>query len=396
MTLMQLTKRRDAATTVTSDSKPKRPPKRWKRVVKWTLATIFVALIVCGFVAYWTSTNDCDRNAAKPPNPMQAVVHCQYGITNLKVQEIEKPTPADDQVLVRVRAASLNPLDGHFVRGMWLARLMGGGLRKPKDTRLGVDYAGTVEAVGKNVTNLKPGDEVFGGRTGALAQYVCARADRAIALKPANITFEQAGSVAVAAITALQGLRDKGHVQAGQKVLINGASGGVGTFAVQIAKSLGADVTGVCSTRNLDLVRSIGADHVIDYTKEDFTKGDQRYDMIFDNVQNHTFSERRRVLTPNGICVNAGLGGAGWRADTQTHLIRSFTSPLMSKFTSQKFRFFIAQLNHQDLALLADLMQSGKVTPVIDRNYKSLNDVQDALAYLEQGHARGKVVLTVE
>jgi NADPH:quinone reductase-like Zn-dependent oxidoreductase len=327
---------------------------------------------------------------------MKAIVYCDYGITNLKLQEIEKPTPADDQVLVRVRAASLNPLDGHFVRGMWLARVMGGGLRKPKDTRLGVDYAGTVEAVGKNVTQFKPGDEVFGGRTGALAQYICARADRAVALKPSNMTFEQAGSVAVAAITALQGLRDIGQLQAGQKVLINGASGGVGTFAVQIAKSLGAEVTGVCSTRNLDLVRSIGADHVIDYTKQDFTKSDVRYDVIFDNVQNHTFSERRRVLTPNGICVNAGLGGAGWHADTQTHLVRSFTTPLMSKFTSQKFCFFIAQLNHQDLALLADLMQSGKVTPVIDRNYKSLTDVQDALAYLEQGHARGKVVLTVE
>ena len=376
--------------------KAKRPGKRWKRVLKWTFGTIFVALILWGFVAYWTSTNDCDRNTATPGNSMKAVVYCDYGITNLKLQEIEKPAPTDDQVLVRVRAASLNPLDGHFVRGMWLARLMGGGLRKPKDTRLGVDYAGTVEAVGKNVTQFKPGDEVFGGRTGSLAQYVCARADRAIALKPANMTFEQAGSVAVAAITALQGLRDKGHVQAGQKVLINGASGGVGTFAVQIAKSLGAEVTGVCSTRNLDLVRSIGADHVIDYTKEDFTKGNQRYDVIFDNVQNHTFSDRRRVLSPNGICVLAGLGGAGWHEDTWTHLVRSFTTPLMSKFTSQKFSFYISQLNHNDLALLGDLMQSGKVTPVIDRTYKSLGEVQDALAYLEQGHARGKVVITVD
>ncbi|PYK31868.1 MAG: alcohol dehydrogenase [Verrucomicrobia bacterium] len=327
---------------------------------------------------------------------MKAVVYCDYGISNLRLQEIEKPNPTDDQVLVRVHAASLNPLDGHFVRGMLLARLMGAGLRKPKDTRLGVDYAGTVEAVGKNVTNFKPGDEVFGGRTGSLAQYVCARADRAIALKPANMTFEQAGSVAVAGITALQGLRDNGHVQAGQKVLINGASGGVGTFAVQIAKSLGAEVTGVCSTRNLDLVRSIGADHVIDYTKEDFTKSGQRYDVIFDNVQNHTFSERRRVLTPNGICVLAGLGGAGWHEDTWTHLVRSFTTPLMSKFTSQKFSFYISQLNHNDLAWLGDRMQSGKVTPVIDRNYKSLNDVRDALAYLEQGHAHGKVVISVE
>lgn len=377
-------------------SPAKRPRKRWKRVLKWTVCTIFVALIIWGFVAYWTSTNDCERNAASPANPMKAVVYCDYGINNLNVQEIEKPTPTDDQVLVRVHAASLNPLDGHFVRGMWLARLMGGGLRKPKDTRLGVDYAGTVEAVGKNVTQFKPGDEVFGGRNGALAQYICPRADRAIALKPANMSFEQASSVGVAAITALQGLRDKGHVQAGQKVLINGASGGVGTFAVQIAKSLGADVTGVCSTRNVDLVRSLGADHVIDYTKEDFTKGDRRYDVIFDNVQNHTFSERRSVLTPNGICVLVGLGGAGWHADTQTHLIRSFTTPLMSKFTNQKFTFFVAQLNHDDLAFLGDLMQSGKVTPVIDKTYKSLGEVKDGLEYLEGGHARGKVVIAVE
>jgi len=377
-------------------SPAKRPRKRWKRVLKWTVCTIFVALIIWGFVAYWTSTNDCERNAASPANPMKAVVYCDYGINNLNVQEIEKPTPTDDQVLVRVHAASLNPLDGHFVRGMWLARLMGGGLRKPKDTRLGVDYAGTVEAVGKNVTQFKPGDEVFGGRNGALSQYICPRADRAIALKPANMSFEQASSVGVAAITALQGLRDKGHVQAGQKVLINGASGGVGTFAVQIAKSLGADVTGVCSTRNVDLVRSLGADHVIDYTKEDFTKGDRRYDVIFDNVQNHTFSERRSVLTPNGICVLVGLGGAGWHADTQTHLIRSFTTPLMSKFTNQKFTFFVAQLNHDDLAFLGDLMQSGKVTPVIDKTYKSLGEVKDGLEYLEGGHARGKVVIAVE
>ena len=369
-----------------------------KRVLKWITGAILVLLLLgflVGFIAYWRSTNDCGHSAA-PANPMKAIAYCDYGITNLKLQEIEKPIPTDDQVLVRVRAASLNPLDGHFVRGMWLMRLMGGGLRKPKDTRLGVDYAGTVEAVGKNVTQFKPGDEVFGGRNGALAQYICPRADRAIALKPANITFEQAGSVGIAGITALQGLRDKGHVRAGQKVLINGASGGVGTFAVQIAKSLGAEVTGVCSTRNIDLVKSLGADHVIDYTKEDFTKGDQRYDVIFDNVQNHTFSERRRVLTPNGICVLVGLGGAGWREDTLTHLIRSFTTPLMSKFTSQKFGFFVAQLNHDDLAFFADLMQSGKVTPVIDRTYKSLGEVQDALEYLEGGHARGKVVLAVE
>ena len=371
-----------------------------KRILKWTLRIVMVALLCAGiaiFIAYWRSTNDCQRQSVAPRSPMKAVVHCEYGKPDvLQVKEIEKPTPDDTQLLVRVRAASLNPLDGHMMRGMLLARLMGNGLRKPKDTRIGVDYSGVVEAVGKNVTQYKVGDEVFGGRNGALAQYVCAKADRGVALKPANLTFEEAGSIAVAGTTALQGLRDVGRVQARQKVLVNGASGGVGTFAVQIAKAMGAEVTGVCSTRNVDLVKSLGADHVIDYTKEDFTRGDQRYDVIFDNVQNHSFSERRHVLAPNGVCVLAGIGGAGWHEDTGTHIARSFTTPLMSKFTSQKFKFFIAELNHNDLAYLDDLMQSGKMKPVIDRTYKSLSETPQALAYLEQGHSRGKVVITVE
>jgi NADPH:quinone reductase-like Zn-dependent oxidoreductase len=394
---MQRIRRRDEVRTMNDKPKAKRPRKRWKRVVKWTLGTIFVVLILWGFIAYWTSTNDCERYSGAPTDPIKAILKCDYGTPDvLQVKDIEKPKPDDTQILVRVRAASLNPLDGHFVRGMLLARVMGGGLRKPKDTRVGVDYAGVIEAVGKNVTQYKVGDEVFGGRTGALAQYVCAKANRAVALKPATVTFEEAGSIAVAGITALQGLRDVGHVQPGQKVLINGASGGVGTFAVQIAKAMGAEVTGVCSTRNIDLVKSLGADHVIDYTKEDFTKGDQRYDVLFDNIQNHSFSERRRVLAPNSICLNVGLGGAGWHEDSWLHLVRSFTTPLMSKFTSQKFKFFIAELNHNDLAYLADLMQSGKMKPVIDRTYKSLTETPQALAYLEQGHARGKVVIIVE
>jgi NADPH:quinone reductase-like Zn-dependent oxidoreductase len=371
-----------------------------KRIVRWTLRIVLIALLFAGmaiFIAYWRSSNDCQRQSAAPANPMKAVVHCEYGTPDvLEVRDIEKPAPDAMQLLVRVRAASVNPLDGHMMRGILLARLMGNGLRKPKDTRIGVDYSGVVEAIGKNVTQYKVGDEVFGGRNGALAQYICPRADRGIALKPANLTFEEAGSIAVAGITALQGLRDVGHVRARQKVLVNGASGGVGTFAVQIAKALGAEVTGVCSTRNIDLVKSIGADHVIDYTKEDFTNGDQHYDVIFDNVQNHSFSERRRALTPNGICVLAGIGGAGWHADTGTHIARSFTTPMMSKFTSQKFKFFIAELNHNDLAYLADLIQSGKMKPVIDRTYKSLTETPEALAYLEEGHARGKVVITVE
>ena len=249
-----------------------------KRILKWTARALLFALILAfliGFIAYWRSTNECDRNTGAPANPMKAILHCEYGGPEvLTLVDVEKPTPTDNQILVRVRAASLNPLD-LTIRGPWLLRPIFG-MRKPKETRLGVDYAGTVEAVGKNVTQFKPGDEVFGGRNGAIAEYVCALADRAVVPKPANMTFEQAAAVPVAAITALQGLRDKGKIRSGQKVLVNGASGGVGTFAVQIAKSFGTEVTGVCSTRNVDLVRSIGADHVIDYTKEDFTNGPQR------------------------------------------------------------------------------------------------------------------------
>src|SRR2546421_10265420 len=272
-----------------------------KRILKWTVSLILLAALIWFEIAYWTSTNDCDQKTAAPTNPMKAIVYCDYGLKNLKVENIEKPTPNDDQLLVRVRAASVNPYDWHFIEGTpYIMRAMGVGLRKPKDTRLGVDFAGTVEAVGKNVTQFKPGDEVFGGRGGAFAEYICPRATRAVALKPANLTFEQAASVNIAGITALQALRDQGNVQAGQKVLINGASGGVGTFAVQIAKSLGADVTGVCSTRNVDLVKSLGADHVIDYTKEDFTKSAERYDVMLDNVGNHSLSECKGVLTPDG------------------------------------------------------------------------------------------------
>ncbi len=364
-----------------------------KRFLKWSAAVIFAGLVVVTFIAYWMSTNDCDHRPT-PSNPMKAITHCEYGGPEvLKVEEIEKPVPTDNQVLVRVRAASVNPLD-LTIRGPLLLRPLFG-LRKPKDTRLGVDYSGTVEAVGKNVTNFKPGDEVFGGKNGAIAEYVCVLADRAVVLKPANMTFEQAASVPVAAITALQGLRDKGHIQSGQKVLINGASGGVGTFAVQIAKSFGTEVTGVCSTRNVDLVQSIGADHVIDYTKEDFTKTDQHYDLIYDLVGNHSFSERRSILNPNGICVMAGIGGAGWHDDFGMRLLGELNGYLRSRFVSQKFIAYVAQFNKADMSILADLMQSGKMTPVIDKTYK-LNETADALRYLETGHARGKVVISLE
>ena len=367
-----------------------------KRILKWTVRGFLFLLLLgtlWGFIAYWRSTNDCDGKTGTPANPIKAVVHCEYGVPEvLTLADLEKPVPTDNQILVKVRAASLNPLD-LAIRGFALLRPFTG-MRKPKQTRVGVDFAGTVEAVGKNVTQFKPGDEVFGGARGALAEYVCVLADRAVALRPANMTFEQTASVPVAALTALQGLRDRGKIKPGQKVLINGASGGVGTFAVQIAKSYGTEVTAVCSTRNLEMVRSIGADRVIDYTKEDFTKTDQRYDLIFDIVGNHSFAERRHILKPNGICVMVGLGGSGWHDETVGRLFGELNAYLRSRFVSEKFMTFLARLNKADLAILGDLMRDGKMTPVIDKTYK-FNEVPAALTYLETGHARGKVVVTV-
>jgi len=324
---------------------------------------------------------------------MKAIIPCEYGSPDvLKFEDVEKPVPNDNQVLIKVRAASLNPVDGHLLRGMLLLRPVTG-LRKPRKTFIGADVAGEVEAVGENVTEFKPGDDVFGTARPSLADYVCAPA-RALVIKPTNLTFEQAGSVGVAGLTAFQGLR-KAKIQAGQRVLVNGASGGVGTFAVQIAKSFGAEVTGVCSTRNLDLVRSIGADHVIDYTKEDFTKSEERYDLLFDNVSNHSFSERRRILNPNGTCVLAGMGGAGLHPESWGRVAGNLKAGLLSPFVNQKFVMFITKVNKDDLTMLADLMQSGKVTPVIDRTY-NWKETPEAFRYLETGRARGKIVITVE
>src|SRR5438874_8541121 len=367
-----------------------------RRILKWSARVILLALIVAffvGFIAYWRSTNHCDRKTALV-NPMKAIRFCEYGSPDvLKFEDVEKSVPNDDQVLIKVRAASLNFIDPGLMRGPVPLRLITG-LRKPKNTRrLGGDVAGQVEAVGKNVTQFKAGDPVFGVARPSLAEYACAR-ERGLVIKPVKVTFEQAGSVAWAGLTALQGLR-KGNIQPGQKVLINGATGGVGTFAVQIAKSFAADVTAVCSTGKVDLVRSIGADHVIDYTKEDFTKGDQRYDVIFDNVQNHSFSDRRRVLTPNGICVLAGIGGAGLHPETWGRIIGGFKADLLSRFGNQKFVRYVTKMDKEDLKLLSDLMQTGKVTPVIDRTYK-LSETAEAMRYFEEGHARGKVVITVE
>jgi NADPH:quinone reductase-like Zn-dependent oxidoreductase len=385
------------STNLTTESAPEKPPRRKGRIRRFFKRAFYVIVILIGIFAAYAWATGARQDPIETGEPhMKAVVYTDYGSPDvLQLRDIKKPVPNDDQMLIKVRAASVNPFDWHFMEGTpYIMRLLAAGLRKPKDPRIGGDMAGEVEAVGKNVTQFKPGDEVFGVRTGAFAEYVCARADRAVVLKPANLTFEQAASMPVAALTALQGLRDQGHVQPGQKVLINGASGGVGTFAVQIAKTLGADVTGVCSTRNLDLVRSLGADHVIDYTKEDFTKGEERYDVILDNVGTQPLSGFRRVLKPNGICVMIGGGGPN-DGGLIGPMGRPVKAMVMSPFVSQKMGMFMAELNKQDLTTLGDLAQSGKVTPVIDRTYP-LAQIADAMRYLEQGHARGKVVITVQ
>jgi len=383
-------------TQLTNESTAKLAPPRKGRVRRALKRIFYLIVMLIGVFAVYAWLTGARQAPIETGEPhMKAVVYTDYGSPDvLEIRDIKRPVPNDDQVLIRVRAASINPLDWHYIEGTpYIMRAFGVGLRKPKDPRLGVDMAGEVEAIGKNVTQFKPGDEVFGGRNGAFAEYVCARADRAIALKPSNITFEQAASVPIAAITALQGLRDKGHISPGQRVLINGASGGVGTFAVQIAKSWGAEVTGVCSTRNLDLVRSLGADHVIDYTKEDFTKGEQRYDVILDNVGTQPLSGFKRALVPNGICVMIGGGGPN-DGGLIGPMARPIKALFLSPFMTQKMGMMMAELNKKDLNVLGDLMQSGKVKPVIDRTYP-LSQIADAIRYLEQGHARGKVVITI-
>ena len=326
---------------------------------------------------------------------MKAIVYHKYGSPDvLELQEIEKPTPKDDEVLVKVHASSANPADWHLMRGEpFLIRIMGFGLLKPKNKILGADIAGKVEAVGRNVKQFQSGDEVFGELDlrdggGSFAQYVCVSED-ALELKPASMTFEEVAAVPLAAVTALQGLRDKGKIQSGQKVLVNGASGGVGTFAVQIAKSFGTEVTGVCSTRNVEMVRSIGADHVIDYTKVDFTKNGQRYDLILDAAANHSMFDHKRALSPKGIYVMVG-------SFSMAHMFAAMLlGPMISMFGSKKVSSLMAKMNKKDLAFLKDLLEAGKVVPVIDRRYP-LSEVAEAIRYLEERHARGKVVITLE
>jgi NADPH:quinone reductase-like Zn-dependent oxidoreductase len=328
-----------------------------------------------------------------PATTMKIVVRERYGSPDvLELRTVPKPAVGDDTVLVRVRAASINAYDWHMLRGSpSLVRMMSG-LRKPKSSAMGMDMAGRVEAVGKNVTKFRPGDEVFGARHGALAEYVVGTDKSAFAPKPAGITFEQAAAINMAGTTALQGLRDKGQLKPGQRVLIVGASGGVGTFAVQIAKALGAHVTAVCSTRNVDQARALGADEVIDYTKEDFTKSGRRYDVILDVASSGPLSARRRILEPNGILVGVGNADAGaGMASIAAGLIET---AVVSRLGNQKMPFFMAKNSKEDLVVLKEMIEAGKLKPVIDRTYP-LSETADALRYLEAGHARGKVVITM-
>jgi NADPH:quinone reductase-like Zn-dependent oxidoreductase len=320
---------------------------------------------------------------------MKAIVQDEYGSPDvLELREIDRPSAGDGEVLVRVRATSVNPADSHFMRGTPFAlRMAGNGMRIPKNPVLGIDVAGVVDAVGKDVTRFRPGDEVFGWCRGAYAEYACAAQDHFVS-KPANITLQQAAAIPLAAITALQGLCDKGQIKPGQKVLIVGASGGVGTFAVQIAKALGADVTGVCSTRNVELVQSIGADHVIDYTQDDFVGGEQRYDLIFQLAGTRSPSDCRRALTSKGTLV---LSSGDGRANGMGRMVAATVS---SPFVSQRLVTWVSKQNHADLMALTGFIEAGQITPVIDKTY-SLDETPAAMRYLEAGHTRGKVVIAV-
>jgi NADPH:quinone reductase-like Zn-dependent oxidoreductase len=320
---------------------------------------------------------------------MKAIVHYKYGSPDvLELAEVEKPVAADDEVLVRVRAASVNPSQWYAMMGLLVGRPQMGFL-KPKDPRLGSDFAGVVEAVGANVTDFKPGDEVYGGRTGAFAEYVCV--SKGVARKPANLTFEEAAAVPTAALSALQGLRDYGHLQPGQKVLINGAAGGVGTFAVQIAKALGAQVTGVCSTKNVDLARSLGADHVIDYTREDFTRSGQRYDLFLDVAGSRSWSDCKRILTPNATFVIVGGPKTNRIIGPLSHVLQIRLASLRA---SQKTIFFVASFKREDLEILKEMIEAGKVKPVVERVYP-ISQTAEAMRYLGTGHASGKIVITI-
>jgi NADPH:quinone reductase-like Zn-dependent oxidoreductase len=365
-----------------------------KRILIGVAGVLALALASMAIALSYTSGCPAAGPVARVAQPtMKAILQRCYGSPDvLALEEIAKPAPADNEVLIRIHAAAVNPLDWHATMGWPYIMRLSNGLGAPEDPRMGADFAGTVESVGSKVSRFKPGDAVFGARSGAFAEYLVMPEDRAVTHKPADLTFEQAAAIPIAAVTALQGLRDHGRIKAGQKVLINGASGGVGTFAVQIARSYGTEVTGVCSTRNVELVRSIGADHVIDYKRENFTDGAKRYDVILDNVGNHSPRALRRVLEPNGIVVIVGAPKRDPWIGMFWGIIRA---RILSWFVDERFVFFIARLKHDDLSFLADLAQSGTMTPVIDRRY-TLSEVPAAIEYLGGWHARGKVVVRVD
>jgi NADPH:quinone reductase-like Zn-dependent oxidoreductase len=364
-----------------------------KRILIGVSVVFALAIVSLAIALSYDAPCPATVSVARDTQPtMKAVMQRCYGSpATLTLEDVARPTPAANQVLVRVRAAAVNPLDWHSVAGAPYLMRLGNGLGRPDDPSTGVDYAGTIEAVGQEVTRFKVGDRVFGGRGGAFAEYIVAREDRGIAPIPADMSFEDAAAIPIAGVTALQALRDHGHIQPGQKVLINGASGGVGTFAVQIAKSFGAEVTGVCSTRNIELVRSLGADHVVDYKHEDFTTAGKRYDLIIDNVGNHSPSALRRALVPNGTVIIVGAPKNGPWIGTFSGIIRG---AVLSWFVDEKFQFFVARLNHDDLEFLAELASQGKMRSVIDRRY-SLSEVPAAIEYLASWHARGKVVVSI-
>lgn len=355
---------------------------------------LFFAVAITALALLIGHTADCGPapTLSADAERVKAITYRCYGSTDvLEFADIEKPVPADNEVLVKVRAAAVNPLDWHFMRGTPYLMRLDTGLSKPRHTVLGRDFAGTVESVGENVSNFKPGDEVYGTANGAFADYLTIRSHGSLALKPANMSFEQSAAVPIAGITALQALRDYGKIESGQKVLINGASGGVGTFAVQIAKSFGAEVTGVCSTRNVEMVRALGADRIFDYKKEDYTKSGQRYDLIIDMVSNHSLSENRHALKPGGIYVIVGGPSSDWIG----FMANPIKALILSAFVDEELGMMLADVSNADLNVLTELMQAGKMTPLIDRRF-SLNDTAAAIQYSEEGHTRGKIVINLD
>ena len=366
--------------------------KRRYKYPAYVLGFLAVALGVFAIlISHDSSCGTAPAVAAGAATMKAARYRCYGGPDVVRVESVARPTLADDELLVKVRASSVNPLDWHYLRGTPYIMRMDVGLGAPKEAGLGVDFSGVVEAVGKSVTRFKPGDEVFGGRNGAFAEYVRVRESRAVARKPATASFEEAAALPIAAITALQALRDQAGVKAGQKVLVNGASGGVGSYAVQLAKQMGAEVTGVCSARNAEMVRGLGADRVIDYQRTDFTTGGERYDAIIDTVGNHDLREIRRVLAPHGTAVMIGAPNDGpWLGPLKLPIKIMAYQP----FVAENFKFFLAELNPDDLEKLASLMADGKLKSVIDRRY-SLDRIAEAIAYVEQGHTRGKVIVTM-